>query len=127
MLKFMVATALLDEEAEVEDIIWGLKAWLEKHPTETIFVSLKVDNGDPEGAEVKALMKEVLATTRSFWVNRLTTVRPILGSHSRILNILIVHLVKRRSRQAGSCSKIPSGPTARSNLWIRRLSRMGQQ
>jgi hypothetical protein len=58
----------LDDKAEVVDIIWGLHAWLKDHPHETIFVSLKVDNGLPEDPIVQAKMGEVLEDTKDFWV-----------------------------------------------------------
>jgi len=64
-----LATALLDKKAEVVDIIWGLHAWLNEHPHETIFVSLKVDNGDPTKTDVQAKMEEVLQDTCDFWVS----------------------------------------------------------
>ncbi|KAG8798558.1 hypothetical protein FRC17_007390, partial [Serendipita sp. 399] len=75
-LLFFHSIALLDEGAEVVDIIWGLHAWLKEHPHETIIVSLKVDNGDPYAADVQEHMQRVLEDTyrRGFWVNNVTTV-----------------------------------------------------
>jgi 1-phosphatidylinositol phosphodiesterase len=58
----------LDDDAEVVDIIWGLHAWLKAHPHETIFVSLKVDNGEPKDRDVQEEMGKVLADTKDFWV-----------------------------------------------------------
>jgi 1-phosphatidylinositol phosphodiesterase len=69
-----LATACLDEDAEVVDVIWGLHAWLKEHPKETIFVSLKVDIGNPEEATVQAKMGEVLKETEDFWVSDLSPV-----------------------------------------------------
>jgi 1-phosphatidylinositol phosphodiesterase len=37
--------ALLSNNAQLDDVFWGLYHWLDSHPTETVFVSLKVDNG----------------------------------------------------------------------------------
>jgi 1-phosphatidylinositol phosphodiesterase len=63
-----LAVVLLDGEAEVVDIIWGLHAWLKEHPHETIFVSLKVDNGSPIDPAVQDAMGKVLQETNDFWV-----------------------------------------------------------
>ncbi|KAG8759507.1 hypothetical protein FRC14_005795 [Serendipita sp. 396] len=74
-LLFFHSIALLDEGAEVVDIIWGLHGWLREHPHETIIVSLKVDNGDPYAADVQEHMQRVLDDTsrREFWVADVTT------------------------------------------------------
>ncbi|KAH7097630.1 PLC-like phosphodiesterase [Auriculariales sp. MPI-PUGE-AT-0066] len=40
------STALLDPNAQLEDVLWGMYHWLDDHPTETLVVSLKVDSGD---------------------------------------------------------------------------------
>ena len=76
VLKTLLAIALLDKKAEVIDIVYGLHAWLQKHPSETIVVSLKVDNGDPAGEEVQRLMGELLEETKTCWVENVSTVRP---------------------------------------------------
>lgn len=73
-LMHFLATALLDTKAEVVDIIWGLHAWLKGHPQETIFVSLKVDNGKAGEAPVQEEMQNVLRNTRDFWVEDLSPV-----------------------------------------------------
>ena len=36
----------MDPNAQLEDIFWGIYHWLDGHPTETILVSVKVDNGN---------------------------------------------------------------------------------
>jgi hypothetical protein len=69
-LTHFLATALLDDDAEVVDIIQGLHAWLKAHPHETIFVSLKVDNGEPTARDVREEMEKVLADTKAFWVEK---------------------------------------------------------
>jgi hypothetical protein len=38
-------TVLLDQTAQLEDIFWGFYKWLDDHTTETLIVSVKVDNG----------------------------------------------------------------------------------
>lgn len=74
-LLFVHSVALLDKKAEVVDIIRGLHAWLQQpgHQEETIFVSLKVDNGEPNAADVKAAMDTVLTETANLWVSDHTT------------------------------------------------------
>ena len=39
-------TAGLDLNAQLEDIVWEISHWLDRHPTKTTLVSFKVDNGD---------------------------------------------------------------------------------
>jgi len=38
--------AVLDPNAQLEVIFWGIDHWRNGHPTMTILVSVKVDNGD---------------------------------------------------------------------------------
>jgi len=45
-------TAVLDPNAQLEDIFWEIYHWLDGHPTETILVSFKVDNSN-NTAELK--------------------------------------------------------------------------
>ena len=39
-------SALLDSTAQLVDVFWGLYKWLDAHATETVVVSVKVDNGN---------------------------------------------------------------------------------
>ncbi|CAG7845920.1 SubName: Full=Uncharacterized protein {ECO:0000313/EMBL:CCA77974.1} [Serendipita indica DSM 11827] len=84
-LHFFHSIALLDKKAEVIDIVYGLHAWLQKHPSETIVVSLKVDNGDPAGEEVQRLMGEVLDVTKAFWVENVTTATTLKEARGKLV------------------------------------------
>ena len=42
-----IGDALLSDTVQLDDVLWGLYHFLDTHPTETIFASLKVDHGDP--------------------------------------------------------------------------------
>jgi hypothetical protein len=59
---------------ELEDVIWGLNAWLEIHPSETIFVSLKPDQPSCQDCNTMWLMKELLNETSNFWIDTPTAV-----------------------------------------------------
>ncbi|PVG02137.1 PLC-like phosphodiesterase [Serendipita vermifera] len=88
-LNFFHSEALLDENAEVEDIIWGLKAWLELHPTETIFVSLKVDKvgegNSQDDQTLKDLIGEVLTHTQAFWVDNPVTTTTLKEARGKLV------------------------------------------
>ncbi|PVF92105.1 PLC-like phosphodiesterase [Serendipita vermifera] len=58
---------------ELEDVIWGLNAWLQIRPSETIFVSLKLDESCVQDGNAKRLMKDLLDNTANFWVENPTT------------------------------------------------------
>lgn len=45
-IMFFHGSILLDNTAQLEDVFWGLYYWLDANPTETILVSIKIDNGD---------------------------------------------------------------------------------
>jgi 1-phosphatidylinositol phosphodiesterase len=45
MARYSLGPVLLSNTTEVDDVFWGLYGWLDAHPTEAIFVSLKVDEG----------------------------------------------------------------------------------
>ncbi|PVF99172.1 PLC-like phosphodiesterase [Serendipita vermifera] len=62
-----------DLGARLKDVIRGLNAWLEIHPSETIFVSLKPDQSCAQDGNAKRLMKKLLDDTADFWVDNPTT------------------------------------------------------
>jgi hypothetical protein len=55
--------------AELEDVLWGLNAWLEIHPSEAIFLSLKPDQLTTLDPNARWLIKELLDETANFWVD----------------------------------------------------------
>ena len=57
----LIATALLSDTATVPDIFAGLYKWLDAHPTEALFISLKVDIG-PTDLELQQTMYDLIAT-----------------------------------------------------------------
>ena len=73
------AAALLSDTAQLDDIFWGLYSWLDAHPTETIVVSLKVDNG-PDSVDVQnAVMNLVTSSPGSdYWLPATTPVSHLL-------------------------------------------------
>ena len=62
-------TAVLDPNAQLEDIFWGIYHWLDGHPTETILVSVKVDNGD-NTAELQQKVYNLITgdNVKDYWV-----------------------------------------------------------
>jgi len=68
-LLFYHATALLSDTATLQDVFQGLYYWLDHHPTETLLVSLKVDNG-PTDAALEREVYNLVATRpgRNHWV-----------------------------------------------------------
>lgn len=74
----------LDSRAELGDIFWGMYHWLDNHPTETILVSVKVDNGE----NTASLQQQVfdLVTNddvANYWALN-TTVRSIPNFHNDV-------------------------------------------
>jgi 1-phosphatidylinositol phosphodiesterase len=67
-LVFYHAMALLSDTAEVEDIFWGFYEWLDRHPSEALFISLKVDNG-PTDLNLQQTILRLLTEGRgrSYW------------------------------------------------------------
>ncbi|KAF8315000.1 PLC-like phosphodiesterase, partial [Clavulina sp. PMI_390] len=49
-LVFYHATALLSSTTRVQDVLSGMQQWLQLHPTETLLLSMKVDNGPTDEA-----------------------------------------------------------------------------
>jgi hypothetical protein len=47
---FAAGSIQLDPTAQLEDVFWGLYYWLDTNPTETVLVSIKIDNGDNTAA-----------------------------------------------------------------------------
>lgn len=62
------ADALLSANTTVQDVFTGFYKWLDTHPTETLLISLKVDNG-PTDAALQQEMFELITTGRSnkYW------------------------------------------------------------
>ena len=59
----------MDPNAQLEDIFWGIYHWLDGHPTETILVSVKVDNGN-NTAELQQNVYNLItgADVKDYWV-----------------------------------------------------------
>lgn len=69
-LTYLTAVACLDEEAELEDVLWGLFDWLNKHPTETLVVSLKRDDAPNEhDAIIQKKIADIMdgKETQDYW------------------------------------------------------------
>ena len=60
-LRHILADALLSETATLQDVLLGLYYWLANHPTETLLLSLKVDNG-PTDAALQQEVYNLIAT-----------------------------------------------------------------
>jgi len=70
---------VLDPNAQLEDIFWGIYHWLDGHPTETILVSVKVDNGN-NTAELQQKVYDLITgdNVKDYWVQ--STLLPTLGA-----------------------------------------------
>ena len=62
-------TTLLDPTAQLEDIFWGIYHWLDGHSSETILVSVKVDNG-ANTAELQQKVYNLITgdNVKDYWV-----------------------------------------------------------
>jgi 1-phosphatidylinositol phosphodiesterase len=70
---------LLDQTAQLEDIFWGLYKWLDGHPSETVIVSVKVDNGNTTASLEQTIYNLVTGQDVSdYWVQ--STTLPTLGA-----------------------------------------------
>ncbi|CAH7682899.1 PLC-like phosphodiesterase [Phakopsora pachyrhizi] len=81
-LGFFHAAALLDPKAALKDVLLGFYLWLDDHPTETLLVSIKVDNAtfedpssdkQPSTAELQKSIYQLLRgddVARSYWFNK---------------------------------------------------------
>ncbi|PVF98456.1 PLC-like phosphodiesterase [Serendipita vermifera] len=74
---------LLSSKAELVDIFWGLYHWLDLHPTETILVSMKVDNGNNTVALRQQVYDLMNGEQKGYWVRNTTL--PNLGQARRKL------------------------------------------
>lgn len=73
LTKSKLADYLLDSNADLEDIFWGMYYWLDNNPTETVLVSVKIDNGN----NTAALQQQVFTlltdpTVSDYWVQGFT-------------------------------------------------------
>lgn len=85
------ASYLLDSTAQLEDIFWGLYHWLDSHPTESVLVCIKVDNGNNTAALQRQVYDLITSPeTSDYWV--WNTTLPLLGQARRKL-IPILRLV----------------------------------
>jgi 1-phosphatidylinositol phosphodiesterase len=70
---FAPGSILLDNTAILEDVFWGLYYWLDANPTETILVSIKIDNGDNTVALQQQLYSLFTdADVADYWVHNNT-------------------------------------------------------
>ncbi|KAG9053692.1 hypothetical protein FS842_007421 [Serendipita sp. 407] len=77
-LRLFHASYQLSSSVELVDIFWGLYHWLDQNPTETVLVSVKVDNGNSTAAlqrQVYDLMNG--PEVSDYWVHNTTL--PALG------------------------------------------------
>ena len=67
----------MDPNAQLEDIFWGIYHWLDGHPTETILVSVKVDNGN-NTAELQQKVYNLITgdTVKDYWVQSTLVCNP---------------------------------------------------
>ncbi|KAI0393627.1 PLC-like phosphodiesterase [Xylariaceae sp. FL0594] len=84
-LVFWHSAALLSDTAGLEDVLFGMYAWLEAHPTEALVLSLQYERGTKAGATSDARVQRMLwdalvdsaAARRYVWQGR--GVVPTLG------------------------------------------------
>ncbi|CAG7852772.1 SubName: Full=Uncharacterized protein {ECO:0000313/EMBL:CCA76437.1} [Serendipita indica DSM 11827] len=86
MIQLYHGAALLDTTAQLADIFWGLYRWLDAHATETVMVSVKVDNGNSTASLQQTIYDLVTGQdVAQYWVQ--STALPTLGEarHKAIL------------------------------------------
>ncbi|KAG8826189.1 hypothetical protein FRB91_007804 [Serendipita sp. 411] len=86
MVNLFHGSVLLDETAQLGDIFWGLYRWLDAHSTETVVVSIKVDNGTTTASLEQTIYDLVTGQdVADYWVQ--SAALPTLGAarHKAIL------------------------------------------
>lgn len=86
MVQLYHGSALLDQVAQLGDIFWGLYRWLDDHATETVIVSVKVDNGNSTASLEQTIHDLVTGQdVADYWVQ--STTLPTLGAarHKAVL------------------------------------------
>ncbi|KIM24702.1 hypothetical protein M408DRAFT_331671 [Serendipita vermifera MAFF 305830] len=86
MINLYHGAVQLDETAQLVDVFWGLYKWLDTHPTETVIVSVKVDNGNSTATLEQSIHDLVTGQdVADYWVQ--STTLPTLGAarHKAIL------------------------------------------
>lgn len=69
ILRVYHADTLLSSTASLEDVLWGFYYFLERHPTETLLVSLKIDHGSTGLSVQQAAYPLITASEISdYWV-----------------------------------------------------------
>jgi len=61
-------TVVLDPNTQLEDIFWEIYHWLDGHPTETVLVSLKVDNSDNTAELKQKVYNLITGDNVKYWV-----------------------------------------------------------
>ncbi|KAG8813424.1 hypothetical protein FRC17_001582 [Serendipita sp. 399] len=86
MVNLYHGSVRLDETAQLGDIFWGLYRWLDAHSTETVVVSVKVDNGTSTASLQQTVYDLVTGPdVRDYWVQ--SAALPTLGEarHKAVL------------------------------------------
>jgi 1-phosphatidylinositol phosphodiesterase len=86
MVQLYHGSVLLDQTAQLGDVFWGLYKWLDGHATETVIVSVKVDNGNSTASLEQTIHDLVTGQdVAEYWVQ--STTLPTLGAarHKAVL------------------------------------------
>ena len=80
---FYIAKALLSPTTRMEDVFFGLYYWLEKHPTETVLVSMNHESGTgtPNDASLQERVYRILTSelAKEYWMQTSGNVRLSFG------------------------------------------------
>jgi 1-phosphatidylinositol phosphodiesterase len=87
LLHIQIASALLSTTATLPDVLLGFYKWLDEHPTETVLMSIKVDNatfgnppspGQPSSKTLQLMLYQLLTQSqlaRDHWLQEDSKVR----------------------------------------------------
>lgn len=87
----LLASALLSSTVTLPDVLLGFYRWLDDHPTETVFISIKVDNAtfadppsdqQPSGSKLQTILEDLLTDElgSQYWYQTNATVSLFLLS-----------------------------------------------
>lgn len=98
-LGFFHAAAILSQTATLSDVLLGFYQWLDDHPTETVLVSIKVDNatfndppstGQPSSRELQQILYELLTQSdlaQKHWLQEDLVLGTLGGARGKMIFI----------------------------------------
>lgn len=123
-LGFFHASALLSTQASLEDVLQGFYKWLRDHPTETVLMSIKVDNAtfdvppSKKQASSDKLQEKIYRLLvesedgRKYWVQRDSELGTVGESRGKLIFIQRIDWTHIRTNPTYSAIGIPLPPSS---------------